>query len=86
MSTHIHEMEGTYHSKANADYSVERDKVTLYLTRFYNGKEYGRNLQITIDQHGPKGETSYIHLTEEQCKELGYILLKAFDDSIYPSE
>lgn len=86
MSTEIHEIEGTYHSNIYPNFTVERDKATLYLNRFYNGVDRGSELQLTVYQGGRSGATSYIHLSKEQCDELASALLVAFDREIIPSE
>jgi len=87
MSTEIATITGTYHKKANPDFSVVKDEAELHLTRFFNGKKDGTNIQVTVRQNGNNfGETSYIHLTKEQCKELAVILNECFDYDKYPSE
>ena len=55
------------------------------MTRFFNGKDKGPNIQLTVQQDGEYG-TSYIHLTKEQCEELAQTLLDCFDYNKYPSE
>jgi len=87
MSTEIALIKGTYHVYPNKQtFEVKHEQAELQLTRFYNGKERGRALQLTVGQQGLGGVTSYIHLTPESCKELAQILLNAFDDTKYPSE
>lgn len=86
MSTEIKSIKGSchYHSKKGGFY-VEHKDAEVHLTRFFNGKERGRNIQLTVSQDGEYG-TSYIHLNKEQCEELAKALLECFDESIYPSE
>ena len=86
MSTEIKTIKGSCHKDVLADFEVKHAEAELHLTRFYNGKDRGRNLQLTVQQHDGYYGTSYIHLTEEQCKELGQTLLECFDDTKYPSE
>lgn len=87
MSTNIKTIKGSCHSYPNRIiFDVEYKDAEVSLTRFYNGKERGRNIQLTVVQHGGEWGTSCIHLTEEQCKELAITLLDAFDDNKYPSE
>lgn len=85
MSTEIHEIEGTFHSNYYPNFTTTRDRATIHLNRFYNGKELGSQLQLTISQD-KGGGTSYIHLSKEQCEELASALLIAFDREIIPSE
>jgi hypothetical protein len=86
MSTHITTIEGTYHSESNKDFSVKRSIAKLHLTRFFNGKELGPNIQLTVEQIGIGKDLLYIHLTKEQCEELGKVLLECFNYDKYPSE
>jgi hypothetical protein len=82
MSTHIKTIEGSYHQNVSASYKVTHEHAQLSLVRFYNGKKRGSNIQITI--HGDS--IAYIHLNEEQCKELAIALLEGFDETKYTSE
>jgi hypothetical protein len=86
MSTDIKTIQGTWHKKVNSDYSVEHGDAEISLTRFFAGTDKGANIQVTIQQQGIGGETSYIHLTNEQCKDLGHTLLECFDRNKYPSD
>jgi hypothetical protein len=87
MSTEIKTIRGTHHvHKSIFTFEVERPPADIHVTRFYNGKELGTQVQITIQQFQGNGYTSYIHLSEEQCKELAQTLLEAFDHNKYPSE
>ena len=81
MSTEIKVIEGTYHKRIGTNISLPS---TLYITRFYNGELLGTNIQVTVVQSDD--DASYIHLTKEQCHELGQTLLDAFDTDKYPSE
>lgn len=86
MSTKIKTIKGSchYHSRGGG-FDVEHKDADVYLTRFFNGKERGCNIQLTVSQDGKYG-ASYIHLNKEQCEELAKALLECFDESIYPSE
>jgi len=87
MSTEIKTIKGTYHyHPSRGTFEVKHEDAELHLTRFWNGNEKGRNIQITILQQSFNGTASYIHLNEKQCNELGKILLECFDDEKYPSE
>ena len=87
MSTEIALIKGTYHvHPSKGTFEVEHIEAELQLTRFYNGKDRGRALQLTVSQQGLEGTTSYIQLTPESCKQLAQILLNAFDDTKHPSE
>jgi len=82
MSTEIKTIKGSYHKHVGASYKVTHEDAELSLTRFFNGKDRGRNIQLTI-----QGESiNYIHFNEQQCKELAKVLLECFDDNKYPSE
>lgn len=84
MSTNIKTIEGTYHVyPRRGSFEVKHEKAELHLTRFYNGIEYGRAIQLTVSN---ADSTSYIHLTEKQCKELAKVLKECFDNNKYPSE
>jgi hypothetical protein len=86
MSTKIKTIQGSCHFHPNkATFEVEHKNAEISLTRFWNGKKKGRCIQITVSQDGEYG-TSYIHLTEDQCKELAKVLSECFDDNKYPSE
>lgn len=86
MSTDIITIPGTYHKHVTKSYPhvITRDKAEVVVNRFWAGKELGRNVQLTINQRN--GDISYIHLTQEQCNELGKALMECFDDEKYPSE
>lgn len=69
---------------------IKHGSAELHLTRFFNGKDKGANIQLTVCQltvcqSGEHG-TSYIHLTKDQCNKLAKILLECFDYDKYPSE
>lgn len=85
MSTHIKTIRGTYqyHPKRGS-FDIEHKDAEIDLTRFYNGKKRGTNIQLTISQreHGD----SYIHLNKKQCQILAKALLECFDYDKYPSE
>lgn len=81
MSTEIKTIKGTYHSHFTTD-KVERKEAEIAISRFYNGRELGSNIQLTIIQ----ANSTYIHLTKEQCKELVEVLLNCFDYNKYPSD
>jgi len=86
MSTEIKSIQGSCHSYPDrVSFKVEHAKAEVALTRFYNGKERGANIQLTVSQEGGYG-TSYIHLTQEQCKNLAQALIDSFDYEKYPSE
>jgi hypothetical protein len=83
MSTEITTIKGTCHIDDNEDdFKVADGEAFISLTRFYNGKEKGTNIQLTVTQNG-MFPCSYIHLTKDQCKELAQILLDCFN---YTSE
>ena len=86
MSTEIKTIKGTchYHPKKGS-FEVKHKNAEVSLTRFFNGKDKGRNIQLTVTQDGEYG-TSYIHLNQTQCEELAFTLLNCFDDKKYPSE
>ena len=85
MSTEIKKIKGTCHLPLVTSLFDAHGEAELYLTRFYNGTDGGVNIQLTVTQEGEYG-TSYIHLTKEQCEELGKVLLECFDYDKYPSE
>ena len=84
MSTEIATIQGTCHVPAGG-FNVKHNEAFLSITRFYNGKDRGINIQLTVSQNGDYG-VSYIHLTKEQCEELANVLLNCFNQEIYPSE
>lgn len=86
MSTEIKTIKGTchYHPEIGS-LKVEHNDAEVSLTRFFNGKDRGVNIQLTVSQQGQYG-VSYIHLNEEQCKELAETLLDCFNYDKYPSE
>lgn len=87
MSTEIAVIKGTHHVHPSREtFDVKHEDAELYLTRFFNGSDRGRAIQLTVVQQGLEGATSYIHLSPETCKQLAQILLDAFDDTKYPSE
>jgi hypothetical protein len=87
MSTEIKTIKGTCHYyPRKGSYDIERKDAELYLTRFYNGKDIGTNIQLTVSQNGGECGTSYIHLNKNQCEELAKTLLECFDYEKYPSE
>lgn len=68
-------VKGTYHRYENQKV-VERPPAYLYASTFYNGQEFGKSVQITIDS---EGEYKYIHITKRQCLELARELSNIFD-------
>jgi len=86
MSTEIKTIKGTchYHPRRGSQ-EVEHKDAEVSLTRFFNGKDKGVNIQLTVTQNGEYG-TSYIHLTQKECEELSKTLLECFDYTKYPSE
>lgn len=82
MGTEIKTIKGSYHRQIDTTFKVAHEKAELSITRFYNGKKRGANIQLTITQE----TTSYIHLTEIQCKKLAQVLLDCFDYKKYPSD
>jgi hypothetical protein len=84
MSTEIKTIEGTCHSEKKS-FDVEHKSAEVSLTRFFNGKDKGTNIQLTVSQNGQYG-TSYIHLNKNQCEELAKTLLECFDYNKYPSD
>lgn len=86
MSTEIKTIKGTcHHHPRRGSYDVEDKDAEVSLTRFFNGKDKGANIQLTVTQEGEYG-TSYIHLTKEQCEELSEALNECFNYTKYPSE
>ena len=86
MSTDIKTIKGSCHYYPNrGTLQVEHKDAEVHLTRFYNGIERGRNIQLTVTQNAEYG-TSYIHLNKEQCDKLSKVLSECFDDNKYPSE
>ena len=85
MSTEIKTIKGSchYHPRKGS-FDVEHKDAEVSLTRFFNGKNRGTNIQLTIsnDVYG----TNYIHLTKEQCEELAKVLNECFDYDKFPSE
>ena len=85
MSTQIKTIKGSchYHPRVGS-FDVEHKDAEVSLTRFFNGKNRGANIQLTIsnDVYG----TNYIHLTKEQCEELAVVLNECFDYNKFPSE
>ena len=85
MSTEIKTIKGSchYHPRKGS-FDVEHKDAEVSLTRFFNGKNRGINIQLTIsnDVYG----TNYIHLTKEQCEELAKVLNECFDYDKFPSE
>ena len=85
MSTKIKTIKGSchYHPRMGS-FDVEHKDAEVSLTRFFNGKNRGTNIQLTIsnDVYG----TNYIHLTKEQCEELAKVLNECFDYNKFPSE
>lgn len=81
MSTQIFEISGRYES----DYedSPIFDISTLYVTRFFGGKENGAMIQITISN---ERDTSYVQLTKKQIEKLTQVLKDAYNYEKYPSE
>jgi hypothetical protein len=87
MSTEIKTIKGScHHHPRKESFDVEHKDAEVSLTRFWNGKQKGRCIQLTISQDGGEYGTSYIHLTEKQCKKLAKALKECFDDIKYPSE
>lgn len=65
MGTEIKTIKGSCHyyfGKGLSD--VEHKDAEVSLTRFFNGKKRGANIQLTVTQDGEYG-TSYIHLTKK---------------------
>lgn len=86
MSTSIKTITGSCHIyPTNKAFDVQDRPAELYLTRFYNGKK-GTEIQLTIRQSIAPFDTSYIHLSKEQCEELAKVLQECFDYEKYPSE
>ena len=86
MSTEIKTIKGTCHYYPRRGSSeIEHKDAEVALTRFFNGKNEGTNIQLTVSQDGEYG-TSYIHLNKKQCEELAQILLDCFNYTKYPSE
>lgn len=83
MSTYIRTIKGSFHKEVSASFKVTHSNAEISLTRFYNGKKRGANIQLTI--MGDE-ETSHIHLTKKQCEKLAKVLLECFDYDKYPSE
>ena len=85
MSTEIKTIKGSchYHPRKGS-FDIEYKDAEIFLTRFFNGKNRGTNIQLTIsnDVYG----TNYIHLTKEQCEELAKVLNECFDYDKFPSE
>lgn len=87
MSTEIKTMKGSCHYHPRRDsFDVQHKDADLYITRFFNGKDRGANIQLSIAQNGGDEGSSYIHLTKNQCDELAKVLLECFDREIYPSD
>jgi hypothetical protein len=86
MSTEIATIQGSchYYTKRGS-FDVEHKNAEILLTRFFNGKDRGASIQLTVTQEGEYG-TSYIHLTKEQCIELANALLECFDYDKHPSD
>lgn len=84
MSTEIKTIKGSYDYKISNTYKVTRKEAEISLTRFFAGIKKGSNIQLTISQE--RAYTSYINLTENQCKRLAKTLLECFDTNKYPSE
>lgn len=86
MSTKIKTIKGSchYHPRMGS-FDVEHKDAEVSLTRFFNGKNRGANIQLTVSQDGEYG-SSYIHLTKEQCEELAKVLNECFDYDKFPSE
>lgn len=85
MSTEIKTIKGSCHKHISESYKVNHSDAKVSLTRFFNGKNKGTNIQLTVSQNGNYG-TSYIHLTKKQCEKLAKTLLECFDYDKYPSE
>lgn len=86
MSTEIKTIKGSCHYyPRRGSLDVEHKYAEIMLTRFYNGKGRGTNIQLTVSQSGEYG-TSYIHLTKTQCKRLAKVLTECFDYNKYPTE
>ena len=85
MSTEIKTIKGSchYHPRKGS-FDVEHKDAEVSLTRFFNGKNRGTNIQLTISND--VYETNYIHLTKEQCEELAKVLNECFDYDKFPSE
>ena len=85
MSTEIKTIKGSchYHPRKGS-FDVEHKDAEVSLTRFFNGKNRGINIQLTISND--VYETNYIHLTKEQCEELAKVLNECFDYDKFPSE
>ncbi len=86
MSTEIKTIKGScHHHPEQGGFDVQHKGAEVSLTRFYNGKDRGTNIQLTVSQNGQFGH-SYIHLTQEQCEELAKALIDCFDYEKYPPE
>jgi hypothetical protein len=73
MSVELKRIKGSCHTKQQQPV----DHAEISLTQFYNGRERGMNIQVTINNayYG----TSYIHLNEAQCQELAEALKNSFN-------
>lgn len=86
MSTEIFEIKGSCHvDNPGNKFKPKEAEANLYLTRFFNGKDKGPEIQITISAGNEYG-TSYIHLDRFKCEELAKALNECFDYNKYPSD
>ena len=86
MSTKIKTIKGSYHYHIRkGTFDVIHSEAEISLIRFFNGKDRGVNIQLSVYQAGDDN-TSYIHLNKKQCKELAKALNECFDNNKYPSE
>ena len=56
---------------------------SIYVTRFFGGKDRGCMIQVTIRR--PTGE-KHMQITMDKAQELGQMLLDSDDRDKYPSE
>lgn len=65
MSTHILTVLGEWEQLSGINMAYDNLPAELNLTSFSGGQRRGRCIQITTNQHGGKGESSYIEMTRE---------------------
>jgi len=72
MSTEIGTIKATVHSDNTTLTETIREKASLHINTFWNGQEYGKCVQLTLN-YSNKG---YIHLTKDDTKKLIKKLIK----------
>tara|TARA_R110000868_G_scaffold74337_8_gene214968 strand:+ start:6193 stop:6453 length:261 start_codon:yes stop_codon:yes gene_type:complete len=77
MSTNIGKVRASVHLIEKQGEKVEREQIEVTLNTFYNGKELGKCVQITLPYNFDKG---YFHCTKKQAKKLRKLLKKSFTD------